>query len=269
MSDSQAYEYRAFLLQIADKLSQEDSEKIAFLEDLPSDMGSKPPLTLLMQLEMRGRVSASRPDDLMKILKAIERHDLAEKVKDFAKQQKKGRPTAQRELELFYHTITKLNASLQVSLLRCKILLQQVVNLWEEAERLEGCKRVEEVVEEAYTRAEKFHPNLMNVSKLMQEEQGFCREKSSESNFPSPDLQLSSLYIAIQREVGLLTQSPTSKISSPFLQLAGCICPSHRTGNLTQPASLTRSSQDDLDIQVQPQPDTHLHQQQVTGRKCL
>ena len=85
MSNSKAYEYRAFLLQIAEKLSQDDSKKIAYLEGLPPDMESKPaPLTFLMQLEMRGRVSASRPDDLAKILEEIERHDLAKKVKDFA-----------------------------------------------------------------------------------------------------------------------------------------------------------------------------------------
>ena len=193
MSDSQAYEYRAFLLQISDKLSQEDSKKIAYLEDLPVEMESKPPLTVLTQLEMRGKVSASRPDDLAKILKKIERHDLAKKVKDFAKQQKKGRSTALTELQRLDHATMKLSANFQVTLLQCEILLHQVENLREETEKA-GYKRVEEVVAEAHAIiAERFQRKLLYASKLIQEEQGLFREQSGESNPPSPDSQLSSL----------------------------------------------------------------------------
>ena len=204
MSDSQAYEYRAFLLQIAEKLSQEDSKKIAYLEDLPSDMESKPPLTLLMQLEMRGRVSASKPDDLAKILKMIGRHDLAKKVKDFAKQQKKGRPTAQSELQRLDHATMRLNASLQVTLLQCEILMQQVVNLREEAERSEGYKRVEEVVGEAHAIAEHFYRKLQYASKFV------LREQNSDSNPCSPDSQLSSLDFEAESQASVLTSAPAT-----------------------------------------------------------
>lgn len=221
MSESQAYDYRAFLLQISDKLSQEDSKKIAFLEELPVDMGSKPPLTLLMQLEMRGKVSASKPDDLAKILKKIERHDLAKKVKDFAKQQKKGRTTAQTELQKLDHATMKLNASFQVTLLQCEILLHQVENLREEAENLTGYKRVEEVVAEAHAvLAEKFHRKLLYASKLMQEEQGFCREQNSDSNPCSPDSQLSSLDFEAESSAPTPAPAPSAVQSS---QPAGCV----------------------------------------------
>ena len=209
MSDSQVYEYRAFLLQIAEKLSQDDSKKIAYLEDLPSDMESKPaPLTLLMQLEMRGRVPASKPDDLAKILKTIGRHDLAKKVKDFAKQQKKGRPTAQSELQRLDHATMRLNASLQVTLLQCEILMQQVVNLREEAERSEGYKRVEEVVGEAHAIAEHFYRKLQYASKFVQEEQ--YRAQNSDSNPCSPDSQLSSLDFEAESQASVLTPAPAT-----------------------------------------------------------
>ncbi len=255
MSDSQAYEYRAFLLQISDKLSQEDSKKIAFLEDLPSDMESKPPLTLLMQLEMRGRVSASRPDDLAKILKKIERLDLAKKVKDFAKQQKKGRPTAQSELnQRFDHATMKLNASLQVTLLQCEILLQQVVNLREEAEKLDGYKRVEEVVAEAHTiLAEKFHRKLQYASRFVQEEQ--CREQNGDSNPCSPDSQLSSLDFETE-------SSPAISSVQSSQPSAGCVRLTHAVNsselraavdNLkAQSASLPRPSRGSPTTQAQP-----------------
>jgi hypothetical protein len=60
----------------------------------------------------------------------------------------------------------------------------------------------------------------VNVSKLTQEEQGCCRELSSESNSPSLDSHLSSPHIAT-----LLTFAPVKLLITPLLQLAGCICP--------------------------------------------
>ena len=246
MSDSQAYEYRAFLLQISDKLSQEDSKKIVFLEDLPVELESKayPPLAVLTQLEMRGKASASRPDDLAKILKKIERHDLAKKVKDFAKQQKKGRTTAATELQRLDHATMKLSANFQVTLLQCEILLHQVENLREEAEKA-GYRRVEEVVAEAHAViAEKFQRKLLYASKLIQEEQGFYREQSGESNPPSPDSQLSSLDFEAES---------TSPTPAPSSQPAGSVRLPHTintselraaAGNLRaqSSASLPRSS---------------------------
>ena len=151
MSDSQvraAYEYRAFLLQVSEKLSQEDSKKIVFLEDLPIDLESKPPLAVLTQLEMRGKLSASKPEDLARILKKIGRYDLAKNVRDFAKQQRKGGTALSDPLQGLDHAAMKLRANLQVTLLQCGILLEQVENLREEAEEA-GFKRVEEVVADA------------------------------------------------------------------------------------------------------------------------
>ena len=147
MCDRHAYrEYRVFLLQIAENLSHSDCRSIAFLEQLPEQKNTSP-LEVLTQLEMLDRLSASKLDDLAKLLKDISRQDLARKAREFSKKQKKGR-AALWPLNKFDDSCIKLTANLQVTLLQLKILLQQVENLKEQAEEV-GFKRVEEVVGEA------------------------------------------------------------------------------------------------------------------------
>ena len=201
MSDSQArtaYEYRAFLLQVSEGLTQEDCQKIVFLEELPPELEGKPPLNVLIQLEMHGKLSASRPDDLAKLLKRIPRHDLAKKVREFVKQQRKGR-AALSPLQRIDHSALKLSASLEVTLLQCKILLEQVENLREEAEEA-GYKRVEEVVADAQAMiSEHVKRKFLYASKLIPQEaegreQAICSDRDRRGSTPSsPDSPLSSL----------------------------------------------------------------------------
>ena len=121
-SESQAYTYRAFLWHIAAKLSQEDCKKIAFLACLPEDIESNLHiLTLFTQLEMCGKLSATRLDDLANILKNIERHDLADMVKEFVKQQE-GEKMA---LVLTDLDRTATNPVPEVMQLHCKTLQHQ------------------------------------------------------------------------------------------------------------------------------------------------
>lgn len=206
MSGSQAraaYEYRAFLLQVSEKLSEEDSKKIVFLEELPVELENKAALAVLTQLEMRGKLSASKPDDLAKILRKIGRHDLAKKVRDFAKQQRKGR-TALSALQGPDHSAMKLSANLQVTLLQCRILLEQVENLKEEAEEA-GFKRVEEVVADAQSLvSEHLQRKLLYASGLISQE---SRERR-ESTPSSPDSLLSSLELEVSPVVPVQSAQP-------------------------------------------------------------
>lgn len=200
MSESQAraaYEYRAFLLQVSEGLTQDDCQRIVFLEELPHELEHKPPLNVLIQLEMHGKISASKPDDLAKLLKRISRHDLAKKVRDFVKQQRKGRTLS--PLQRLDHPAVKLSASLEVTLLQCKILLEQVENLKEEAEEA-CCKRVEEVVADAQAMiSEHIQRKFLYASKLISQEaesreQPVCSDRDRRgSTPPSPDSPLSSL----------------------------------------------------------------------------
>ena len=225
MSDSQgraAYEYRAFLLKVSEKLSDEDSKRIVFLEDLPvQELENKPPLTVLTHLEMRGKLSASKPEDLVEILRKIGRQDLAKKVRDFAKQ-RKGRATLSSLLGFsdHDHPATKLSANLQVTLLLCGILLEQVENLREEAKEV-GFKRVEEVVADARSLvSEHLKRKLLYASGLISQEskeQAACSERP-ESTPSSPDSPLSSLELEVP-------PIPVQSAQPP--QHAGCARLSH------------------------------------------
>ena len=185
-SDSQAraaYEYRALLLQVSEGLTQNDCEKIVFLEELPRellhelpyDLEHKTPLNVLAQLEMHGKLSASRLDDLVKLLKTIARYDLAKKVHKFIKQQQKQRVVLS-PLQRLDHLAEKHNSSLEMILLQCKILLEQIENMKEETE--EACyKRVEEVVAGAQAVVSKyFQRKFLYASKLTSQEVECCEQ---------------------------------------------------------------------------------------------
>ena len=199
MSDRGTYrEYRVFLLQIAENLSQNDCRNIAFLEQL-SEQANASPLEVLTQLEMRDRLSACKLDYLIKVLKDISRHDLVRKAREFSKKQRKGR-TALSSLSRLDDSCIKLTANLQVTLLQCKILLQQVENLKEEAEEV-GFKQVEEVVAEAHSLlSEQVQGKFVYASSLISQEEraqqdSQCRERrdsipsSSESSPSSLELE--------------------------------------------------------------------------------
>ena len=178
-SDSQArtaYEYGAFLLQVSEHLSQDDCRRIVFLEELPCELEHKPPLNVLIQLEMHGKLSASRPDDLVKLLKRIARYDLAKKVQEFIKQQQKQRVVLS-PLQRLDHPAEKLSSSLEMTLLQCKILLEQVENLKEEEEEEVCYKRVEEVVADAQTMIpEHIQRKFLYASKLISQEVESCEQ---------------------------------------------------------------------------------------------
>lgn len=192
MSDRAAYEYRAFLLQVSGDLSQDDVRNIGYLEQMQIEPNSKP-ITVLTQLEMRGKLSSSKPDNLVKLLKKIMRHDLAKKVRDFAKKQRKeksGRsPAATSPLEKLDQSIVNLRANLQVTLIQCRILLEQMENVREAAEEA-GQKRVEEVVAEAHSLvSDQLQRKLRYASGLAAEQDGLgdsCRERSDSGGTPSP-----------------------------------------------------------------------------------
>ena len=150
-SDSQActaYKYRAFSVQVSECLSQDDYQRIVFLELLPCELEHKLPLNVLMQLEMHGKLLASRPDNLAKLLESIARYDLAEKVREFIKQQQKGR-VVWSLVQRLDHPAEKLSSSLEISLLQFNPLLELVEKIKEKCD-----KRVQEVIAATQAMAE-------------------------------------------------------------------------------------------------------------------
>ena len=135
-----AYERRCLLLQLSDSLSEEDCKKIVYLEDLPKMLTDKQPLEVLVHLEMCGRTST---ENLVRILQAINRHDAAKKMKEFAAKNRK-RPS-KKDSGI---AVLKLEESLSLAIKNCDVLMEQLEYL-----KLAACKggkkRIEEVIAEA------------------------------------------------------------------------------------------------------------------------
>ena len=72
------YEHRLLLVQLSKQLTEEDCKNILFLEGLPKKLKDKDPLEILSQLEERGKTT----EDLIRILKDIDRWDVAKLVED-------------------------------------------------------------------------------------------------------------------------------------------------------------------------------------------
>ena len=139
---SAAYEHRCFLLQLSDTLSKGDSKRIVYLEELPRELEDKLPLEVLTHLEMCGRTST---EDLVRILLAINRHDAARKVKEFAKNRK--RPLTRKDSG---STVLKLEESLTLAIKNSNVLMEQLEYLKLAADK-GGKKRIEEVISNAKT----------------------------------------------------------------------------------------------------------------------
>ena len=223
MTDRTGYEYRAFLIQVSDNLSQDDVKKIVFLEELPLELANESPLKVLMHLEMRGKLYATKPEDLERVLKKINRLDLAKKVKEFAKKQRKGRSMAS-PLQRLDQSAMNLSANLHLTLIQCKILLEQVENVKEEADEA-GFKRVEEVMAEAHTLiSERLQTKLHYASKLLLQDStvhatqcGRDNERDSPPSSPNSSLD-SSLELEAQSsaEPVLPMQPPIASQLAPL-----------------------------------------------------
>ena len=140
MSLDPNHEYRIFLSQLSDMLSETDTTKIVFNEDLPKKLlgdENKPPnpLHVMMHLQMQGKAT---PEELSQILSDINRQDLVKLVAKSAKKnpltRKSSGPSA-----------PKLEDTLSITVKNCEVLLEQVDYLLKHAAS-KGNKRIEEVV---------------------------------------------------------------------------------------------------------------------------
>ena len=136
--DSETFEHRKALLQLGDLLSDDDSKKIVFVEGLPKALEEKSPWEVLAHLEVQGKTTR---EELTRILKAINRHDAAEKAKELI-----GKPH-RRKKDPEYKALM-LKESLQLAEKHCKVLVEQVDYL-KFAANIGGNKRIEEMASEA------------------------------------------------------------------------------------------------------------------------
>jgi hypothetical protein len=135
--DSKAFEHRKALLQLGGLLSDSDSKKIVFLVGLPKIFEEKAPWEVLAHLEVQGTATV---EELTRILKAIDRQDVAKKAKELVGKRRKTTDSGCKAL--------MLRDTLQLATKHCKILVDQVDYLKDAANK-EGNKRIEQMASEA------------------------------------------------------------------------------------------------------------------------
>ena len=185
---SQARAYRKVLTQLSDNLTKKDCRKIVFLEDLPKDLlgedDSPDPLNVLIHLEMRGKTT---PEELIRILNDISRHDAAKLIAKTKKNPLTGKNSGSASL--------KLEDTLSMTVKSCEVLLEQTEFLIKHAAS-KGNKRIEEVVSVAKTNlTDGVQRKLKYASRLLssQSESEHCGNLGNTSPpGPSPESSLTT-----------------------------------------------------------------------------
>ena len=154
------------LFQLDEKLSAHDIEGIVSIEDLPSEFHGQSALKVLLKLELTGRISAAKPQSLEEVLKNVNRHDLAKKVKDFSKSQKKRHNTASATAE---ERIRTLNANLEVARVQMRLLCDQLEHLHKIAQET-GPKSVEMIISGAQEDAELLEKKLLYAKTYLEDD---------------------------------------------------------------------------------------------------
>ena len=190
MSHDQAqagFKHKQFLLQLSEKLTQDESNKIVYLEDLPKQLVDKSPWEVFAHLEMLGKTST---EELTRILKAIKKFDIAKKLKE-------AKPRRNPPRKDSGSSALKLEESLTLAIKNCEILLEQLEYLKIGASKV-GKKRMEEVVSEAKANLNgQVHRKLKYISGLLASESQDieqCTYPTVNSSPPSsPENSLTSL----------------------------------------------------------------------------
>ena len=151
---------------VAQQLTQQESDTLVWMQDVPVQFKGKPPLTVLAQMESQGLFSASKPERFADILKDINRLDLAKQVTKITKRKKNQRDAVEQSEEQLQITLA---ANLEVTLLQSKILLEQVERLQQVVIEANE-KRIGEIVGGAKESAERLKRTLEHAS-------GLCRSK--------------------------------------------------------------------------------------------
>ena len=130
-----AYEYKRLLVQLSDNLTKEDCKKILFLEGLPKKLKTKAPLEVLTHLEALGKT----PEDLIRLFRDINRHDVAKLVEDSAVRTEKT-PVVRDD--------STLDVGLTLAVRQCELLEEQLDH-WELMAKKTGEKTREKIISDA------------------------------------------------------------------------------------------------------------------------
>jgi len=100
---------RTVLKWIADSLSAEDVEAIAYINNLPGTAGQRTALGVLGELEKRGMFSHDNVEPLIRLLSNINRHDIVKNawMEDFKRQCAGELLVVQEVSQLVLHVVTE------------------------------------------------------------------------------------------------------------------------------------------------------------------
>lgn len=149
-------DFKILLFQLAESLEPRDREGIIFIYDLPSDLERQSALKILLRLEMVGKISATELSLLEEVFKNIKRIDLAKRVKEFAKSQKKKKtsPPKVDNLRIDFY------ANVEVALTQARLLQDQIEHL----QKIEcGSSTNEATIQETSRLTEQLRAKLLSV----------------------------------------------------------------------------------------------------------
>ena len=212
MSSPVLKNFKVFLFQLSEKLNKRDIEGIIFMEELPPDFEGQSPLKILLKLEMMGRISASKLGNLEEVLKSINRVDLAKKVKEFTKSQKKAIKKSGTALDSLQEREQTLAANLEVALVQMRLLRDQLAHVQRTVQET-GPRAVEAIVLESQDDAEQLEGKLLHAksqAKLVRDDQSSSLDSSGSLYSPSPPAPL-----AAYRPKKPFEQELEEKIRSP------------------------------------------------------
>ena len=78
-----AYAFRKLLVAVSQMLTESEAKQIEYLRRLPQATGKREGLDVLIELEKCGTFSPAQTKPLIELLQEIERHDIANSVRDY------------------------------------------------------------------------------------------------------------------------------------------------------------------------------------------
>ena len=208
-------EVREFIYKgISQQLGQADIQGLVYTQDLPPAYLGKSALEVFIKLEMLDRYSVSYLDPLSQMLKRINRNDLAKKVDKFCKSCKSSKKQSSKKdqsvVDAHKHSDYLIDATLEVTKLQTKILLEQIEEL-KKSVKDRGLVHVEEVVDDAVEIIETiFQSKLSRVSTGVALSRRVNSIDSNDSSASGGPASLSSVTSSENSLEDLTVRSPTA-----------------------------------------------------------
>lgn len=199
-------DFKILLFQLAESLEARDREGIIFIYGLPPDLEKQSALKILLRLEMDGKISATEPSLLEEIFKNIKRMDLAKRVKEFAKSQKKKKTNTSK----IDNSRIDFYANVEVALTQARLLQDQIEHL----QKIDCSSRtIEAAIQDMCRLTEKLRTKLLSVK-----EQHQLTDSCSESDTSlSPPVTLNRAEV-VPFNLELNQQLATSLLSKKMHQ---------------------------------------------------